>query len=68
MDTCPACERFHDSPGPTARFHAFVEEYAGEEAEEDRRAMYTLRSTFVRGRLCTRLTLHGPGVLSSPPG
>jgi len=29
--------------------------------------MYNLRSTFVHGQLCTRLTFHGPGVLSSPP-
>ena len=52
--TCPECDRFHDSPGPTARFRTFVESYAGEEAQEDRSAIYGLRSTFTHGS-----ALHG---------
>jgi hypothetical protein len=47
--TCPACERFHDSPGPTARFRAFVETYAAGEEFEARDAVYNLRSTLVHG-------------------
>jgi hypothetical protein len=47
---CPECGRFHDSPGPTARFRTFVERYAASEGDESRRALYGLRSTFVHGR------------------
>jgi hypothetical protein len=49
---CPACKRFHDSPGPTARFSEFVEKYAAAEDAEDRKKAYALRSAFVhRGEL-----------------
>lgn len=57
---CPECKRFHDSPGPTARFRTFVETYGSDEGAEDRDAIYRVRSDFVHGR-----ALHG---LDAPRG
>jgi hypothetical protein len=47
-DRCPECGRDR-SPGPTARFHDFVETYAAAEGAEERKALYQLRSAFVHG-------------------
>jgi hypothetical protein len=47
-DRCPECGRDR-SPGPTARFHDFVETYAADEGAEERKALYRLRSAFVHG-------------------
>jgi len=47
-DPCPCCG-LDRSPGPTARFHDFVETYAAAEGAADRKAIYRLRSAFVHG-------------------
>jgi hypothetical protein len=61
-DPCPCCKRDR-SPGPTARFHNFIETYAAAEGTEARSAMYGLRSAFVHGG-----GLHGLDVPRSLPG
>jgi hypothetical protein len=47
-DRCPECGRDR-SPGPTARFHDFVEKYAAGQGVDERKALYRLRSAFVHG-------------------
>jgi hypothetical protein len=58
-DRCPMCGRDR-SPGPTARFHDFVETYAADEGAEERKALYRLRSAFVHGGALHNLDIPRP--------
>jgi hypothetical protein len=58
-DRCPKCGRDR-SPGPTARFHDFVETHAADEGAEERKALYRLRSAFVHGDALHNLDIPRP--------
>lgn len=58
-EICPTCDKDR-SPGLTARFRAFVENYASKEDLADRAALYDVRSSLVHGGQLHNLDMPTP--------
>jgi hypothetical protein len=63
-DPCPTCGKDRN-PGPTARFKAFVDRYAQEQATLKPRDAYARRSALLHG--AERLTIDVPGFMAFMP-
>jgi hypothetical protein len=58
-DRCPQCG-LNRAPGPTRRFHEFIERYASRVPEDDRKGIYDLRSSLVHSGKLFDIDRPGP--------